>query len=338
MDLNTKKAKKNAFRITKVNGMAASRIRVPGGHLPANLLGQVQEIAEKYGNGTVHLTTRQGFEVPGIPFKDIAAVNELLQPIIEQLQINQVDRDKPETNKGAGYTSAGTRNIASCIGNRVCPYANYDATLFAKKIEKAVYPHDFHFKIALTGCANDCIKARMNDFGIIGMTEPQYDAKRCVSCGACEKACRLKSVAAIDKVNDKMERDHEKCVGCGECIVNCPTRAFTRSEEKYYRLAIMGRTGKKNPRLAEDFLAWVDEESIIQIIRNTYGFVKEYINLGAPGGKEHVGYIVDRVGFEEWKKWAMEGVTLSPKAVMNRNVYWSGIHYRLPSYQLRDGR
>ena len=33
----------------------------------------------------------------------------------------------------------------------------------------------FIFKIALTGCANDCIKARMHDFGIIGMTEPQYD-------------------------------------------------------------------------------------------------------------------------------------------------------------------
>ena len=48
--------------------------------------------------------------------------------------------------------------------------------------------------------------------------------------------------------------------------------------KKYYRLAIMGRTGKKNPRLAEDFLLWVDEDSIIKIILNTYRYVEKYID------------------------------------------------------------
>ena len=202
-----------------------------------------------------------------------------------------------------------------------------------EKIENVIYPHDFHFKVALTGCPNDCIKARMHDFGIMGMTEPQYDASRCVGCGACEKACRLKSVSALTIENYKIKRDHVKCIGCGECVIACPTRAFTRSLEKYYRLVIMGRTGKKNPRLAEDFIIWVDEESIAQIIKNTYSFVKEHIDLGAPGGKEHIGYIIDRAGFEEFKKFALDGVVLSPKAVMNNNVFWSGIHYKLPSYR-----
>ena len=36
-----------------------------------------------------------------------------------------------------------------------------------------------------------------------------------------------------------------------------------RSKKKYYKLAIMGRTGKKNPRLGEDFLIWADAENII---------------------------------------------------------------------------
>ena len=326
MDINTKKLKKNAFRVTKFRGKAASRIRLPGGFLPAEYLDAIKDIAQNYGNGTVHLTTRQGLEIPGIDMGDVDQVNKLLQPIIEGLAINQ-------QQKGAGYTSSGTRNIAACIGSNVCPYANFNTTNFAKKIENSVFPHDFHFKIALTGCANDCIKARMHDFGIMGMTEPQYDASRCVGCGACEKACRLKSVNALEIVNHKIKRDHVKCVGCGECVINCPTRAFTRSREKYYRLAIMGRTGKKNPRLAEDFIIWVDEASIIKIIVNTYAYVKEHINLGAPGGKEHIGYIVDRTGFEEFKKFAMEGVKLSPKAVLNNNVYWSGIHYKLPSYK-----
>ena len=43
MDLNTKKIKKNAFRVTKVRGLTASRIRVPGGHMDAELLGKIQE-------------------------------------------------------------------------------------------------------------------------------------------------------------------------------------------------------------------------------------------------------------------------------------------------------
>ena len=320
MDINTKKLKKNAFRVTKRRGITASRIRVPGGFLKAEYLGLIQEIADKYGDGTVHITTRQGFEIPGIHMEDIAEVNILLQPIIEGLEINQ---EVP----GKGYTAAGTRNVSACIGNKVCPFANYNTTNFAKKIEKAIFPNDLHFKIALTGCPNDCIKARMHDFGIIGMTEPQFDKDKCISCGDCIRACKKKSTEALHPENYRPVRDHSKCIGCGECVINCPTGAWTRSKEKYYRLAIMGRTGKKNPRLAEDFIVWVDEESIIKIILNTYKYVEEYIDKNAPGGKEHIGYIVDRTGFMEYKKWALEGVKLSDKAVVKNNIYWSGIRY-----------
>ncbi len=64
----------------------------------------------------------------------------------------------------------------------------------------------------------------------------------------------------------------------------------------------MGRTGKKNPRLAEDFIKWADEDSIVKIIVNTYDYIHEYIDKYAPGGKEHIGYIVDRTGYQEFKK------------------------------------
>ena len=208
MDINTKKLKKNAFRVTKERGLAASRIRVPGGRMDAKYLADIQNIAENQGNGTVHLTIRQGFEIPGIPYEKMPEVNTLLQPIIEGLNINQ---DEP----GKGYTSSGTRNIMACVGNTICPYGCYDTTAFARKVEKAIFPNDLHVKVCFTGCSNDCAKVRMHDFGIIGMTQPQFDPNRCISCGACQKACFKKSVNALEMVNYRPQRNTQKCIGCG---------------------------------------------------------------------------------------------------------------------------
>ncbi|KYH29354.1 sulfite reductase subunit C [Clostridium colicanis] len=315
LDINTKALKKNAFRVTKHRGITALRVRVPGGHFPVKHFATIQEIADKYGNGTVHITTRQGFEIPGIDMKYMKEVNELIQPVIEGLEINQED---PNT----GYAASGTRNVAACIGNNVCPFANYNTTALARRIEKAIFPNDYHVKVAVTGCPNDCIKARMHDFGVLGMTQPQYDSYRCIGCQACVNNCKKRATGALRFENYKVVKDHEKCIGCGECVGKCPTGAWTRSKEKYYKLVIMGRTGKKNPRIAKDFIKWIDEDSIIKIILNTYDYIHEYIDKDAPGGKEHIGYIVDRTGFQEFKKWALKDVKLPEIAEVADNIYW----------------
>ena len=236
MDVNTKKIKKNAFRVTKERGLTASRVRVPGGHLDAGYLSMIQDIAQRYGNGSVHMTVRQGFEIPGIRYEDMDKVNELLQPIIEGIGINQPER-------GKGYSASGTRNISACVGNKVCPYACYDTSGFAFKIEKAVFPDDLHVKVALTGCPNDCAKVRMHDFGIMGMTQPEYRRERCVSCGACVKACpkmiielRKKwpknravyvSCVSKDKGAVVMKACKAGCIGCGKCVKVCAFDAIT---------------------------------------------------------------------------------------------------------------
>jgi anaerobic sulfite reductase subunit C len=315
MDINTKAIMKNAFRVTKKRGKTAIRIRVPGGHLDVKYFDILKKIAEEFGNGTVHMTTRQGFEIPDIDFDKMDEVNKLIQPVIEGLDINQI-------NPNTGYSAAGTRNIASCIGNKVCPFANYDTTSLAKRIEKAIFPNDYHVKVAVTGCPNDCIKARMHDFGILGMTEPQYETHRCISCGACVNNCKKRVTGALRLENFKVVRDHDKCIGCGECVNKCPTNAWTRSSEKYYKLVIMGRTGKKNPRVAEDFIKWIDEESIIKIILNTYLYVDEHIDKDAPNKKEHIGYIVDRTGYQVFKEYALNGVNLPKIAEVAKHIYW----------------
>jgi anaerobic sulfite reductase subunit C len=159
------------------------------------------------------------------------------------------------------------------------------------------------------------------------MTEPQYDPDRCVGCEQCVKYCNKRSVGALKVVNGKIERDTNLCIGCGVCVTYCPTRAWTRSKEHYFRLVILGRTGKQNPRLAEDFIKWADEESILKIVKNCYVFAEEYIDKEAIEGKEHIGYICDRAGFETFCKYVMEGVELPDKAEVATRVYWGGKRY-----------
>ncbi len=320
LDINMGKLKKNAFRNSKVRGETASRIRIPGGVIDAASMGKVVEIAEKYGTGVINITNRQGIEIPGIDLRDMDKVNKEVQAIIDALHINQKE-------KGEGYPSSGTRNVIACPGARLCPFGCYDTTEFAQKMEAMIFPNDRHVKIAFTGCSNDCAKTRMADYGIIGMTEPQYDPDRCVGCEQCINFCRRRSVGALSLVNGKVVRDTKKCIGCGVCVAYCPTRAWTRSREHYFRLVLLGRTGKKNPRLAEDFIKWCDEESIMKIVKNGYAYIEEYIDPNAVEHKEHIGYIVDRTGFEEFKKWVLDGVELNPKAEVAPVLYWGGKHY-----------
>ncbi|MBC2850394.1 sulfite reductase subunit C [Cetobacterium sp. 8H] len=319
LEIYRKSFTKNAYRITKDRKKTALRVRIPGGEISAELLVKVSEIATKFGNGKVHITTRQGFEIKGIDITKINEVNKAIQPLIDGFEINQPN------GINNGYPAAGTRNITACIGNQVCPKAQYNTTILAKKIEKEVFPSDFHFKIAITGCPNDCIKARMHDFGIIGMTYPIYEKEKCISCGACVKKCKGLSTGALRAENYTVIREHSKCIGCGECVLNCPTSAWTRDEKKYYRLSIMGRTGKKNPRLGEDWILWGDEENIIKIIKNTYEYVDKHIDRSLP--KEHIGYIVDRTGFQEFRNFVLKDVEFDELSVVRNNIYWNGITY-----------
>ena len=319
MSVNRKIVGKNAYRVAKTRNKTALRIRVPGGHLEAKYFTLIQSIAEQYGDGSVHLTTRQGFEVLGIDFSKMAEINKVIRPLIESLELNVEVTD-------SGYPAAGTRNISACIGDKVCPYGNDNTTDIARELERECYPNNHHFKIAVTGCPNDCIKAHMQDFGVICITEPQYDIARCISCEACVKNCKKKVTGALSMNGFNVERDTDKCIGCGECILKCPTGAWTRSEKNYYRMVIMGRTGKKNPRIAMPFMKWATRDVIVKVIKNTYGFVDRHIDRSLP--KEHIGYIVDRVGYQVFKEEVLEDIHLNDEIEIAENIQWNGYSYK----------
>jgi len=305
---HTAKIIKNAFRISKVRNETAVRLRVPGGYMNAKHLGMIQELAEKFGNGSVHLTIRQGYEIPGIKLDQIPEVRKFMARMIGEIEAScNVILEQPE----AGYPSAGTRNVSACIGNKVCSFANADTTALAKKIEEVIYPNNYHVKIAVTGCPNDCIKAHMQDIGIIGNIVPEYDVQKCIACKACLENCAKNVTNALSFRNYQIDRDKNFCIECGECILKCPTSAFSRGKT-LYRIIVGGRTGKKNPRLANTFIQDADETTVLAVCKNIYRFIDQYIDSSLP--KEHVGYIIDRAGFENFKSTILFGVKLNTEA------------------------
>ena len=129
-------------------------------------------------------------------------------------------------------------------------------------------------------------------------------------------------------VNYKIKLDKEKCIGCGECILKCPTNAWHRNPKNFFRVVIMGRTGKRNPRLATTFLEWVDKETIIKVLKNLYTYIDTFIDKSNPGGKEHVGYVVDRTGYEVFKKYVLKDIELPPEAKVAEKLDFSGYFYK----------
>lgn len=63
--------KKGGFMRQKQKNNFSLRLACVGGTLTAENLRKIAEVAEKFGDGYVHLTSRQGVEIPFIKLNDI---------------------------------------------------------------------------------------------------------------------------------------------------------------------------------------------------------------------------------------------------------------------------
>ncbi|ECC3285724.1 sulfite reductase subunit C [Salmonella enterica subsp. enterica] len=320
IDIDIIKARaKNEYRLSKVRGEAMISVRIPGGILPAHLLTVARDIAETWGNGQIHLTTRQKLAMPGIRYEDIDNVNAALEPFLREIEIELCDVQVEDTK--AGYLAIGGRNIVACQGNRICQKANTDTTGLSRRLEKLVYPSPYHLKTVIVGCPNDCAKASMADLGIIGVAKMRFTADRCIGCGACVKACSHHAVGCLALKNGKAVKEESACIGCGECVLACPTLAWQRKPDQLWQVRLGGRTSKKTPRVGKLFLNWVTEDVIKQVIVNLYEFEKEML-----GGKLiylHMGHLIDKGGYLRFKERVLRGVQLNPEAMVAERIYWA---------------
>lgn len=70
--------KKGGFMRQKQKNNFSLRLRVVGGNLTAKQLATIAEVSDKYGEGYVHLTSRQSVEIPFIKVDDIDEVKAAL--------------------------------------------------------------------------------------------------------------------------------------------------------------------------------------------------------------------------------------------------------------------
>lgn len=323
-DINITKLKLNCFRQSKIPGEFMLQMRVPAGLIDAKYLSSIQHIAETWGNGTFHLGMRQTLNAPGIKYENIDAVNKYLEDYIREIEVAQCDVDMEVDS--AGYPTVGARNIMACIGGSHCIKANYNTFELAKKLEKEIFPSHYHIKMSLAGCPNDCAKGHFNDFGVIGVTKPQFHKERCIGCGRCVKVCKSHATRVLSGVNHKAVKDTCCCVGCGECIEACPTSAWTRPEKKLFRMTIGGRTGKQFPRMGKMFLNWVTEDVVINVIKNWQEFSANVLKNKPQ--YIHGGHLIDNAGYAKFKEMILNGVILNPEAEVAERILWAETEYR----------
>lgn len=138
-------------------GVQMVRTKIPGGLLTSKQLDQLGNIAEIFGGGRGHLTTRQNIQYHFVPLQRVPELMHMLA-------------DVGLTNREACFNTV--RNVTACpiagISQDevfdVRPYAQRVAYAFLRKELTQSLPRKF--KIAFEGCANhDCVQAAINDVG-----------------------------------------------------------------------------------------------------------------------------------------------------------------------------
>lgn len=153
-----------AFRVIhgiyeqRESGRFMMRLRLPGGALLPHQMRALADAAERFGDGVLHVTSRQNIQV-----HRVAA--EHLHPAAVALAAAGL------WIKGGGGNTV--RNITACPHAGVCPHEAFDVTPHVIALTEALLPDPASYqlprkyKIACSGCAGDCAAATVQDLGFI---------------------------------------------------------------------------------------------------------------------------------------------------------------------------
>ena len=270
--------KKGGFMRQKQKNHFSLRLGVVGGTVTAEQLAAVIETAKTYGHGYVHLTSRQGIEIPFIKAKDVAAVKEMLA-------------------KGGiypGVCGPRVRTVTACQGSEVCPNGCIDAQAVARELSERYFgrelPHKFKFGV--TGCPNNCLKAEENDVGVKGGLRVRWRRESCIRCGVCVKACKR---GALTLDNGAVVLDETKCTFCGRCAFACPVDSWETTPG--YIVSFAGTFGNRIVT-GEPVVPFIeDHDALLRVCDAAISFFAENAKSG-----ERFRATLDRVGSEKFRE------------------------------------
>ena len=132
------------------------RIRIAAGILSALQARQIAELSKQFGNGIVHITTRQDMQIHEVNIENTPDVLEGL------LQADLSSRG------GGGNT---VRNVSACPYSDTCQNRNFNVAPYAIAATEYLLQNKNSFnlprkyKIAFSGCSRDCALASVADLG-----------------------------------------------------------------------------------------------------------------------------------------------------------------------------
>jgi len=283
VQINLSDLKKGGFIKERQADRFAVRLRVPIGVLTSEQLGCLGHVAERYGQGFVHVTTRQGVEISGVRSEDLAAVTSELAKV----------------GLAPGSCGPRIRNIMACPGVESCMHGLVDSRALGKLLDGHFVGKDYpvKVKIAVAGCPNSCTTPQVNDIGFVGAMEPVLDTDLCTGDGLCEIACKE---GAITMDDDQPSWDKDKCVFCGDCVAICPTHAWS-SGRVGYTVYVGGKVGR-HPQLGTRLAEFVSDEESISMVGRILAFLERYGHSG-----ERLGSVLNRTGIETLRAFIAQG-------------------------------
>jgi len=139
-------------------GVQMVRCKIPGGLLTGPQVDRFASIADEFGGGKAHITTRQNIQYHFVP---LAQVPDLMHRLA----------DSGLTTREACYNTV--RNVTTCTWAGIAQDEVFDVRPYAQRLAYAFLRKDLtsnlprKFKFAFDGCAGrDCIQGAINDVGL----------------------------------------------------------------------------------------------------------------------------------------------------------------------------
>lgn len=138
------------------------RVRIPAGMVSPSQLKALTHVSLKYGDGILHITTRQDIQIHNVKIGDTIKAIEYL-------------KEYDLSPRGGGGNTV--RNVIACPLSGVCKKELFDVRRYTIALTEYLLRQDTSFnlprkfKIAFSGCMQDCAGCLVNDLGFLAKHE-----------------------------------------------------------------------------------------------------------------------------------------------------------------------